>query len=352
MSCSSMMMSPRLMPIRNSMRRSLRTPSLRNAMPRCSSTAQRTASTTLANSAKSPSPVVLTMRPRCSPILRSDTSRRSAVKCRVRALPRPPPSAANSPRHRQSGPPPAAARCALARSSWRRCYRDSAVYHSTGEAGLLLEHLTQGGEGESESVARHSPEAAHEALLVERSHLIQQYEAVFAAEPERYAIGRRTAAGGHRRDCDGAQKVMHLRRGDDDKGSGLLYFRTACRIERREPDFPTTDGHDGRRRSPASRRAKRPHQIRVSSSALANSGQTSESSRSSAMACEASDQPARARRFIGTRTIRPASSVISTGSPSPTPSSRSNDFGMMTPDELPNLRTAARITPSSRITLL
>jgi hypothetical protein len=38
--------------------------SLRNAISRCSSTAQRTASTTLANSTKSPSPVVLTMRSR------------------------------------------------------------------------------------------------------------------------------------------------------------------------------------------------------------------------------------------------------------------------------------------------
>ena len=38
-------------------------PALRSAMPRWISTAQRTASTTLANSTSRPSPVVLTMRP-------------------------------------------------------------------------------------------------------------------------------------------------------------------------------------------------------------------------------------------------------------------------------------------------
>jgi hypothetical protein len=41
---------------------------LRPAISRWNSTAQRTASTTLANSASKPSPVVLTMRPRCSAI--------------------------------------------------------------------------------------------------------------------------------------------------------------------------------------------------------------------------------------------------------------------------------------------
>jgi hypothetical protein len=40
-------------------------------MSRWISTAQRTASTTLANSTSRPSPVVLTMRPRCSAILGS-----------------------------------------------------------------------------------------------------------------------------------------------------------------------------------------------------------------------------------------------------------------------------------------
>ena len=49
----------------------------RSAIPRCTSTAQRTASTTLANSAKKPSPVFLTTRPRCSAIFGS-TPRRDA----------------------------------------------------------------------------------------------------------------------------------------------------------------------------------------------------------------------------------------------------------------------------------
>ena len=66
------------------------TPALRSAMPRCTSTAQRTASTTLANSTSRPSPVVLTMRPRCSAILGSISSRRCAFSgraCRPRRRP-------------------------------------------------------------------------------------------------------------------------------------------------------------------------------------------------------------------------------------------------------------------------
>ena len=73
-----MMMSPTLMPMRKSSRLSGATPALRSAMPRCTSTAQRTASTTLENSSNRPSPVVLTMRPSCSAILGSMSSRRWA----------------------------------------------------------------------------------------------------------------------------------------------------------------------------------------------------------------------------------------------------------------------------------
>jgi hypothetical protein len=53
---------------------------------------------------------------------------------------------------------------------------------------LFREHLAQGCEGEVERRAGYYAETAHEALLVERSHLVQQYEAVFAAEPECYAM--------------------------------------------------------------------------------------------------------------------------------------------------------------------
>ncbi len=60
-SCSTM--SPTLMPTRNSSRRSARTAWLRTAMPVCSSTAQRTASTALANSTRKPSPVDFTALP-------------------------------------------------------------------------------------------------------------------------------------------------------------------------------------------------------------------------------------------------------------------------------------------------
>src|ERR1035437_9370003 len=55
---------------------------LRSAMPRWISTAQRTASTTLTNSTSIPSPVVLTIRPRCSVILGSTSSLRCAFSCR------------------------------------------------------------------------------------------------------------------------------------------------------------------------------------------------------------------------------------------------------------------------------
>ena len=46
----------------------LGTPALRSAMPRCHSIAQRTASTTLVNSTRMPSPVVFTIWPLCSAI--------------------------------------------------------------------------------------------------------------------------------------------------------------------------------------------------------------------------------------------------------------------------------------------
>src|SRR6516162_2422601 len=46
--------------------------------PSCTSTAQRTASTTLENSISNPSPVVLTIRPRCSLTFGSPSSRRIA----------------------------------------------------------------------------------------------------------------------------------------------------------------------------------------------------------------------------------------------------------------------------------
>jgi hypothetical protein len=80
-----------------SMRRSGCTPVLRAAISRCTSTARRTASTTLANSPSRPSPVVLTMRPQCSltwgrqPLAAASSAQRAC-------LPRPPPSGANSPR--------------------------------------------------------------------------------------------------------------------------------------------------------------------------------------------------------------------------------------------------------------
>ena len=53
---------------------------LRAGIACCTAMAQRTASTTLANSTSNPSPVVLTMRPWCSAIFGSRSSRRSALR--------------------------------------------------------------------------------------------------------------------------------------------------------------------------------------------------------------------------------------------------------------------------------
>src|SRR5262249_35263500 len=61
MSPSSAMMSPTLMPMRKSMRRSVDDAALLAAMALCTSAAQRKASMTLVNSTRRPSPVVLTM---------------------------------------------------------------------------------------------------------------------------------------------------------------------------------------------------------------------------------------------------------------------------------------------------
>ena len=56
MSSPSTMMSPRLMPMRKAMRRSSAISAVRSAIAVCTSTAQRTALTTLGNSSSRPSP--------------------------------------------------------------------------------------------------------------------------------------------------------------------------------------------------------------------------------------------------------------------------------------------------------
>ena len=65
-------------PIRNAIRCSAGRSASRPAMPRWISTAQATASTTLANSTSAPSPMSLTIRPWCSAIAGSMNSRRWA----------------------------------------------------------------------------------------------------------------------------------------------------------------------------------------------------------------------------------------------------------------------------------
>src|SRR6516165_2495750 len=90
--------------MRNSIRRSDGDEALRSAIAACSSAAQRTASTTLTNSASSPSPVVLNMRPRFAVILGSISSSRSALS-RLRSLLRRLRSAGYSRRHPPRGSP-------------------------------------------------------------------------------------------------------------------------------------------------------------------------------------------------------------------------------------------------------
>src|SRR5271166_1611288 len=77
MSSPSARTSPTLMPTRNSILRSGGS-SIAAVAPRCTATAQRTASTALANSTRMPSPMIRTMRPRCAPISGSISSFRKA----------------------------------------------------------------------------------------------------------------------------------------------------------------------------------------------------------------------------------------------------------------------------------
>ena len=68
------------------MRLSTGMPAVRSAIASCTSTAHRTASMTLWNSARSPSPIVLTMRPRCSAIFGSEKFAANTAQCSKRAL--------------------------------------------------------------------------------------------------------------------------------------------------------------------------------------------------------------------------------------------------------------------------
>ena len=71
--------SPRLTPMRTSMRWSSGSPAFRSAIPRWISTAHSTASTTLTNSARRPSPIRLKIVPRCAAIAGSRSSVRRVL---------------------------------------------------------------------------------------------------------------------------------------------------------------------------------------------------------------------------------------------------------------------------------
>jgi hypothetical protein len=78
MSPSSTITSPRLTPTRKPIRWCPGVAAFRSLMPRWIAAAQATASTTLGNSARMPSPVDLTIRPLCTAIRGSISSRRCA----------------------------------------------------------------------------------------------------------------------------------------------------------------------------------------------------------------------------------------------------------------------------------
>jgi hypothetical protein len=82
MSFASMMMSPILIPTRKVSRFSSAVFALRDARPRWILIAQATASTALGNSARRPSPVVLTIRPCRAAIVGSINSPRCARSAR------------------------------------------------------------------------------------------------------------------------------------------------------------------------------------------------------------------------------------------------------------------------------
>ena len=85
MSASSTMTSPRWTAMRKSMRCGSSRPPFRRAMACCTSTAQRTASTTLANSTMAPSPMSLMTRPPCS--ARSGSNRLRRASCSRSSVP-------------------------------------------------------------------------------------------------------------------------------------------------------------------------------------------------------------------------------------------------------------------------
>jgi hypothetical protein len=102
MSPLSAITSPRLTPMRNLRRRSSARSRSRSAIAYCISPAQRTASTTLANSTSRQSPAFLTMRPCCTRTLGRSVRRDPPGRARG-CLPHPHRSGANTPPHRRLG---------------------------------------------------------------------------------------------------------------------------------------------------------------------------------------------------------------------------------------------------------
>src|SRR5579872_1965407 len=175
-----------------------------------------------------------------------------------------------------------------------RAIEDRAIGEDEGgHLRLVLEHFAQCGEHLPDSGVACNAEPPHEALLVERTQLVEQNKPVTSPESYRNSIGRRTAASCHRSNRDRAQKIMHFRWRNDWAGSRLLNFGTDGRVESSQPNFSTSDLDPVRSSVPFAARHRPSHQSRRSSSLLGNSGQTSASSPASAIAFDSSAQPAR-----------------------------------------------------------
>jgi hypothetical protein len=184
-----------------------------------------------------------------------------------------------------------------------------------------LERSAQGVKRDREGSRRNGAEPPDETAFVENANLIAKDQTVLTPEPDRDPIGRRATARRHRSDQNGSQIVMHLWRRNDQARPRLLNFATDRGIKAGQPDIASS------------------HHDQSASASVANSGQTRASSSVAANCFEASAQPALGWVCTGVITRLPASTRKSTVSPCRAPISLSRVLGMMTPDELPILRS-------------
>jgi hypothetical protein len=80
---------------------------------------------------------------------------------------------------------------------------------------LLSENLPEGSQSGFQCCRSYGSGAFYKAAFVNRTHLIEQDEALLAAVPYCNAEWCGTASGGHGRDDGRAQMIVHLGRRDD-----------------------------------------------------------------------------------------------------------------------------------------